>query len=494
MPLAVEKRPSGADWGADRPGAFPVSAARLGRVSDARSPAARPLLVDLALLAILWALGSCGGPPAAPADGAAREVSSDAWPPLDLSRDLDAGRCTAGRIAFGKNVLVGRGAEVSADAAPDGTLLVAYCNLARNLVDATRGDGATLAFTTPVAAPAGFCDPTVAYVPGTHSFFLADDCMPTAGGYGICLQSTADGATFTTPLTVDSFGPSDGLVDRPWIFPAMGPGGSGTGAILTWNRYPAPLSSNVGNTLVADIAATGTPGTPVMLTSGSPTSTSAPGAADLAGNAFAVGNVATDLQPASEHGPMMLWSRPAGGAWSERSIPSPGGPIYIYPAIAVTPRGTLLVLYTDEAASVYLIRSTDGGMTFSPPFRVNPGSTTPHTLLLWAAAGADGIARFTWYEALSGATPALWNVFYARSTDDGRTVSAPIQVNDGGPFPGTNGEYDEAYRATSVPWLGDFTAVFTDGTRDFVAFTDNRDPVGPGVYVAATRCPLGGSD
>jgi hypothetical protein len=387
-----------------------------------------------------------GGPP----DATMADASIDGAPPAcDLTFD---------------DQVIASGAEVSAAVAPDGTMVIGYCSLGLALT-VVRGNARTLMFEPPQTVAPGFCDPTLAYSAGT--FYLADDCR-SGSGYGICLHVSADmGRTWSPARFVDE---SSGLVDRPWIFAV--PGG---GALMTWNHYPG---GNLGYTYTVDVASDGTLGTRVALTNGSPACTSMPGIVDPSGDVFAVGNLATDLAPASENGPMYLWSKLEGASWTHLMMPSPDGPVYAYPSITSTPDGTLHVFYTDERSAVYLTKSMDRGQSWSPPQRINPQSQTSRVVLVWAAAGDDGLIRMTWYERVAGSNPPTWHVYYARSDRLG-----PVQLDQGAAFRGTNGEYDDNFRNSTEPWLGDFTAVLTDGVRDYVVYTANSE-----IHLAASRC------
>ena len=405
--------------------------------------------MQYAAIALVFAIG-CGDD--------SQAVAVDAAPARDASADgssADGGP----DLAF-DDQWVGTGGEVSAAVAPDGTMVVAWCGSGLEWV---HGDARTLTFSSAASLSPDNCDPTVAFSGST--FYLADDCRLNSGA-GICLRvSTNMGHSWSQEQIVDS---QPMLVDRPWVFAT--PGG---GAVITWGRYP-DLANNVGYTFAADVAPDGMLTNTTMLTNGNPACTSMPGVVDVLGDVFAIGNLATDLQPATEHGLMYLWSRLEGTAWTQRMMPSPDGPTYAYPSITATPDGTLWVFYTDENSAVYLTKSTDHGETWSERVRVNPQSQTQHVILVWAAAGEDGVVRMTWYEREPTAI-ATWHVYFARSD-----TMNPVRVDSGPAFLGGNGEYG----AQPGAWLGDFTAVVTDGVRDYVAYT-----AADGVHVAASRRP-----
>ena len=413
----------------------------------------------------LWFVVGCGDDSMSAAGGAGGSGGSGGTADASMPDAMQPDGSTTGCDLVFDDHVIGPGAEVSAAMAPDGTMVIAYCSQGLTVV---RGDARTMTFDAPQTVGPGFCDPTLAYA-GT-TFYLADDCRDQSGNYGICEHVSSDGGrTWSQARFVDT---STGLVDRPWIFP-----GTGGKAVMTWNRYP-DLSNNIGYTFATSVDTDGTLGQMAMLTTGTPACTSMPGTVDRNGDVFAVGNLATDLAPASEEGPMYLWSQLGGNAWTQNMMPSPDGPVYAYPSITSTPDSTLWVFYTDEMSAVYLTYSTSQGATWSNRVRVNPQTQTPRVILVWAQAGADGQVRMTWYEQEAGSNPPTWHVYFAR-TD----AMTPVRVDPDAAFRGTNGEFDDNFRNSSEPWLGDFTSVVTDGMHDYVVYTANSQ-----IHVAASRC------
>jgi hypothetical protein len=58
-----------------------------------------------------------------------------------------------------------------------------------------------------------------------------------------------------------------------------------------------------------------------------------------------------------------------------------------------------------------------------------------------------------------------------------------VRVDPGAAFRGTNGEYDDDFRNSPEPWLGDFTGIMTDGMHDYIVYT-----AGSQIHVAKSRC------
>jgi len=143
---------------------------------------------------------------------------------------------------------------------------------------------------------------------------------------------------------------------------------------------------------------------------------------------------------------LMEWSEDGGTTWQPTALPLPPGtpvcaaspertPCPFAPDAAFGPDGTLYVLYVslegngNTPGALWLARSSDGGrtldqpvevageLTFQPRIAVDPEGTVH---LIWLAAEAVGLNQLT--------GPA--RIVAARSTDGGRTFSAPVPVSD----------------------------------------------------------------
>jgi len=130
------------------------------------------------------------------------------------------------------------------------------------------------------------------------------------------------------------------------------------------------------------------------------------------------------------------WSANGGRSWTRTALPLPAGLDRPYaPDVAFARDGTLYVTYVNLAGSgnvpdnLWISKSTDGGRTLSEPVRI-AGKLAFQARL---AVGRDGAVYVTWLQAdsvglLSLAGPA--DVVAARSTDGGRTFTAPQRVSD----------------------------------------------------------------
>jgi len=117
------------------------------------------------------------------------------------------------------------------------------------------------------------------------------------------------------------------------------------------------------------------------------------------------------------------------GHWFVPACPSSG------PRLLLGPEGHLNMVWLDghdnEMSSVYYARSTDGGKTFLHHTRMNeigdPVYAHPRV-----AVTPDGTVHAVW-ERFNQATSAI-NLDYARSTDGGATFSTRCPISGGSPF------------------------------------------------------------
>lgn len=130
--------------------------------------------------------------------------------------------------------------------------------------------------------------------------------------------------------------------------------------------------------------------------------------------------------------------------------------------IALDRSGTIYVAWTDlrnnENGDIYLSRSTDGGLTFSPNRAVYAGGAVPLGMQRGVAMAIDSIGgiHMVWSEAKRGDLPEM---LYSRSTDGGATFSAPAFI--GG--------------AAGVS-VQDFPSIGIDAANNvYVAWVDDRE-------------------
>jgi hypothetical protein len=145
------------------------------------------------------------------------------------------------------------------------------------------------------------------------------------------------------------------------------------------------------------------------------------------------------------------------------------------PAAAADPvSGTIYAVWedaryrTDGTNDAVMSRSFDGGLSWTAPQRINPGSTTDHVdhYNVTVAVGAHGVVQVAYRrrdESGKGPlyTPAI-DTYYQQSTDGGSTFTAPLKVN----ITPSNAYYDAFSRDGSFE--GDYNQIASAGGYTYV--------------------------
>lgn len=148
---------------------------------------------------------------------------------------------------------------------------------------------------------------------------------------------------------------------------------------------------------------------------------------------------------------------------------STGPTFQTLPSLVVDQNGAIYVAWQDyrrNQADIYFAKSTDGGKTFSRNLRVNDDIGRAGQLYPSLAVGADGVLYLAWHDFRKGNQ----DIYFSRSTDGGKTFSRNIRVNDD---PETAGQFNPSL------------AVDTKGTV-YVAWHDLRDG-NADIYFAVSR-------
>jgi hypothetical protein len=173
---------------------------------------------------------------------------------------------------------------------------------------------------------------------------------------------------------------------------------------------------------------------------------SAGGGIDSHGNLFFTWDSWDVAHVDDGNGPVTLWvsrSTDGGATWTRTIIDVSGAP---YPCIdcgfaflsaqltmTVGPDDTVYLLWNSTPGSVdggperiYFARSTDHGRTFSAAREVSSAAAeVEHSFPAVTAGAAPGDVRISWMDMRAG----RWNVFYRRSSDGGRRFGPEVQVS-----------------------------------------------------------------
>ena len=147
--------------------------------------------------------------------------------------------------------------------------------------------------------------------------------------------------------------------------------------------------------------------------------------------------VLTHRRDRTDFSSFVEWSDDGGRSWRQTALPLPPGIEKPFaPDAAFAPDGTLYVSYVNLVGNgnvpdnLWVSRSTDGGRTLSAPVRV-AGELTFQARV---AVGPDGTVYLTWLQAREVGLfkmPRTPNpIVAARSTDGARTFSGPVVVSD----------------------------------------------------------------
>lgn len=154
------------------------------------------------------------------------------------------------------------------------------------------------------------------------------------------------------------------------------------------------------------------------------------------------------------------------GLQASLAVDTSGGPHdgTVYLAVHLVPeesdRGLL---------DVFLLRSTDGGTTWSPPLRVNDDVTPTDQWQPSVAVAPDGTVGVAWYDRRNDpVNNALIDVYLATSRDGGQTFSANRRVTTG------NWLVVPTPLAFRPGYHGDYNQIAVNGTHFIITWGDER--------------------
>jgi hypothetical protein len=151
-----------------------------------------------------------------------------------------------------------------------------------------------------------------------------------------------------------------------------------------------------------------------------------------------------------------------GKTFTLQSVPSRG----LLPALAVEPSGAINVAWFGfDNNTLYEIRSTDGGVTYSNPKIL--WSTPDDALEVVAAVGPQGQIYLFW-----GHEAGSCDIFFSASLDGAQTFSTPKQISDSGGCDVSPVPHVDAAGNVNVAWQTNATDIsFTRSTDQGQTFT-----------------------
>jgi hypothetical protein len=147
----------------------------------------------------------------------------------------------------------------------------------------------------------------------------------------------------------------------------------------------------------------------------------------------------------------------AKGAAVVKVMPSNPNELYIVFAEAVDPTGL-------DEADIFLIKSIDGGNTWSAPMKINDDATSCDQILPWMYIKPNGTIDIAWYDRRNDPTDMMWDIYFTASIDGGNTFAPNTQVNSI-PF------VTPAPWKVPDKWMGEYPGLVCDYAKAYIAYT-----------------------
>jgi hypothetical protein len=197
----------------------------------------------------------------------------------------------------------------------------------------------------------------------------------------------------------------------------------------------------------------------------------------------------SDPQPCTSANIMFSESRDGGNTWStparvagvqmpvSQSLPHTGERMYNYPSISVDNSdgpyaGSLYVVmynWTGAYMRVIMIRSTDGGTTWSQPIHPAPDKYTHDQFFPAISVNKNGLVGVSWLDRRNDPNDIDYQAFAAISYDGGQTFGPNWQLTTAFSNPKNNG--------TENNWMGDYTGNTWVGDKFIAAWMDSSNGV-----------------
>jgi BNR repeat-like domain len=179
------------------------------------------------------------------------------------------------------------------------------------------------------------------------------------------------------------------------------------------------------------------------------------------------------------------------GAPTSVTVARAGEPFgsFNFHALYAAPGGALYAAWLSSdrrKSATFLARSTDDGRTWSAPSRVNAGESCPCCRTALASPGGDTV-YVAWRQVFPGPAGTVRDVVVARSSDGGATWAAPVRVHadnwvfDGCPHAGPSLQVDAAGCVHVAWWTGRQGAAGVYYARSDDGARSFRAPVALGV-------------
>ena len=189
-----------------------------------------------------------------------------------------------------------------------------------------------------------------------------------------------------------------------------------------------------------------------------------------------------------------------------------------FPHLAAGPEGELYVVYTgrpderpDDDGDIFLVRSLDGGDSWSDPVRVNDDDRSALQFFPAIDVGPDGTVHIMWGDMRDDPAQTRYHIYYTQSEDQGLSFGAEVEdgirvqdgrvtdfasnPNVGFPFGLFIGDYfaieatdEDVYMVWADTRLGEFGPM-----NQKIGFTRQRAMTAPEIFVSPPAGPGGQS-
>jgi hypothetical protein len=160
--------------------------------------------------------------------------------------------------------------------------------------------------------------------------------------------------------------------------------------------------------------------------------------------------------------------------------------------LAVGGDGTVYIVYPARASfadvgDVFLVRSTDQGRTWSAPLRVNDDATTNNQWMPCVAVAANGVVGVMFYDRRNDPANLDTDVYLAQSFDGGLSFLPNRRITDVS-FPISRNDLTDPNPFDLILFYEDYNRMVARGNEFYMVWADSRDTVGgrpdPNIYFA----------
>jgi hypothetical protein len=143
----------------------------------------------------------------------------------------------------------------------------------------------------------------------------------------------------------------------------------------------------------------------------------------------------------------------------------------MFPSMDVALDGTIYIAYaarqnklSPDPADVYLVASTNGGVTWTQPRKINDDSTQNGQFFPWLKVSNDGVVHIIWGDQRLDPIGIGYDVFYAEATNHGATISSNSRVTDVGTDP-----------LFTINFVGDYFNMAVSGNQVYPVWTEGEE-------------------